>query len=139
MICQPFKTWNLFSIISIIIFSDKRTIKFYLSFNNFWWWLALGALQRKKLATFYIEWLIEVTHQPDIGIDSLGGLGNLEKISIINDLIQNITICKEVYNNLFNVVADYKADEYVVFLGKRLLHPWEWFSRKTKERLWHKT
>ena len=80
-------------------------------------------MQRKKLAIFYIEQLIEVTHQPDIGIDSLGGLGNLEKISIINDLIQNITICKEVYNNLFNVVADYKADEYVVFLGKRLLHP----------------
>ena len=84
-------------------------------------------MQRKKLAIFYIERLIEVTHQPDIGIDSLGGLGNLEKISIINDLIQNITICKEVYNNLFNVynnvVADYKADEYVVFLGKRLLHP----------------
>ena len=84
--------------------------------------LALGALQGKKLAIFYIERLTEVTHQPDIGIDSLGGLGNLEKIDIINDLIQNITICKEVYNNLFNVIADYKADEYVVFLGKRLLH-----------------
>ena len=58
--------------------------------------LALGALQGKKLAIFYIERLTEVTHQPDIGIDSLGGLGNLEKIDIINDLIQNITICKEV-------------------------------------------
>ena len=35
-------------------------------------------------------------------MDSLEGLGTIEEIQIIKDSIENIAICKEVYNNLFD-------------------------------------
>ena len=73
--------------------------------------LALGALQGRNWS-YYIERLQEVTDQQQIEIYGLEAAGRIEEIQIINDCIKNMTICKEVYNNLFNAVADYRRDYF---------------------------
>ena len=67
--------------------------------------LVLGSLE-ERYWLYFIEKSLKVTQQQEVEIDSLVVLGTIEKIQIINDSIENITICKEVYNNLFNVVED---------------------------------
>ena len=73
--------------------------------------LALGASQGRNWS-YYIERLQEVTDQQQIEIYGLEAAGRIEEIQIINDCIKNMTICKEVYNNLFNAVADYRRDYF---------------------------
>lgn len=51
---------------------------------------------------YFIEQLLELTYQQEVEIDSLEGLGTIEEIQIMKDSIENIAICKEVYNNLFD-------------------------------------
>ena len=81
--------------------------------------LALGALQKRNWL-YFIERLLEVTHQQEIKIDDLEGLGTIEEIQIINHSIENITIWKETYNNLFNVVADCLQDYFNYIESEKL-------------------
>lgn len=60
--------------------------------------------------SYFIEWLLEVTQQQEVEIDGLEGLGVVAEIQTINDSVENITICKEFYKNLFDVVADCLRD-----------------------------
>ena len=49
------------------------------------------------------------------------GAGNLEVAKIINDSLQNLTICKELYKTLHNSVAD-NLREYFNHIPKEKLH-----------------
>ena len=81
--------------------------------------LAFDALQKRNWL-YFIERLLEVTHQQEIKIDGLEGLGTIEEIQIINHSIENITISKEAYNNLFNVVADCLQDYFNYIESEKL-------------------
>ena len=81
--------------------------------------LASGALQERNWP-YFIEWLLQFTNQQEVEIDCLEGLGTIEEIQIISESIENITIYKEVYNNLLNVAVDCIHDYFNYIESKKL-------------------
>ena len=97
--------------------SSKWACKIYQTYRNcrqrFWF----GTLKQKNWS-YLIERLLEVC--TNLESENIVGTGNLEEVKIINDSVQNLTICEEPYKNLHNSVPDNLREYFNHVLEKKL-------------------
>ena len=97
--------------------SNKWACKIYQTHRNctqlFWF----GALKQKNWS-YLIERLLKVC--TNLESENIVGTGNPEEVEIINDSLQNLTICKELYKNLHNSVPNNLREYFNHVLEKKL-------------------
>ena len=78
-------------------------------------------LLKKIQSSYFIERLIEISEGDITALDFSGTQNNFNEIKILNNSKDNLSICKDYYNKIYNSIGHYFA-EYLKTLPETLIN-----------------